>query len=183
MRVDVEKLTEKLMGAMPNSTILALGTRDLDVRDIIDLPRLSDHVLRLPGNYIYITELEEKLKAYIGSANGQFGVLGRWKSYNDDVKRARPTSYPFQNELRQKKTVCHLRSLWNAPHKKINVFYIAYESISQIFFKAVDVPATFACKLLNATIIKSWITNVTNRFISGFNPTLPRAFLPGYNQL
>lgn len=129
MRLDVEKLAEKLIGVMPTSSILALGKRDLDVQDIRDLPRLYDDVLRLPGNCICITEREE-LKAYIGSGNGQFGALGRWKSCNDDIKRAKPTYYLFQQELRHKKTIRHFRSLWNAPHKKVNVYYnIASESI------------------------------------------------------
>lgn len=84
-QADLDWLVDCLIAGIPESTMLAFADPEFSIKNLLQLPRLSDGALSEQSVYLDCLEYDpledEDYRLYVGSATGQFGCLQRWHSY------------------------------------------------------------------------------------------------------
>ncbi|OJD37336.1 uncharacterized protein BKCO1_700065 [Diplodia corticola] len=105
----------QLLDAVEDEVVAAIGMPDIQVPDILRLPRPSQDRLKKFGNYVGVVELpDQPPMAYVGSScNKSKGMAHRWRSYESNIKTGtNPGKMAFVDEMLKPGAENHIRALF-----------------------------------------------------------------------
>lgn len=182
-RADEDFLVHSILDGVFDSTKYILGMEGYTLDDMRSLPRVTDSKLSEHGIYIDVVEIgDDRLewKLYVGSASGEFGVVGRWYTY---LAKQKPHTFHDKEiakegrnvNLRCVATFGHNPDFWlTALAESVFVLYTGSLCDPRLGWRSPEYESRFIFDSLyeEASRIRSACA-LTDRGVRGLNLTLP----------